>query len=148
LVREALEGDAHRIEFVDPVEWYRSPRQTADACRRYVHAHLARGATRVRIIGEAIWPTTSAVGVAEWMRYEAKFSVDMASVPVSLICAYDARELPEDIVADALRTHPLLRSGAGARPSARFTEPGVFVRDLERRVPELISTPGLQRDAA
>jgi CheY-like chemotaxis protein len=148
VLREALEGDAHRIEFVDAVEWYRSPRHTADACRRYIHAHLARGATRVRIIGEAIWPTTSAVGVAEWMRYEAKFSVDMASVPVSLICAYDARELPEHIVADALRTHPLLRSGVGARPSARFTEPGVFVRDLERRVPELISTPGLQRDAA
>jgi len=144
LLREALEGDAHQMEFVDPVEWYQSPQRTLDASRRYVRDRLERGASRVRIVRQMIWPTTSTVGVAEWKRHEARLSVDMASVPVSFICAYDARELPEDIVADALRTHPLLRSGERARPSAGFTEPGAFVRDLERRVPELART----RDAA
>jgi CheY-like chemotaxis protein len=148
LLREALDEDAHHIEFVDPVDWYRSPRYTIERCRRYVHDHLVGGASRVRIIGQTIWPTASALGVAEWLRYEAKFSVDMASVPVSFICAYDAQELPDDIIADALRTHPLLRSGEGARPSAGFTEPGAFVRDLERRVPELVSPARAKRHAA
>jgi hypothetical protein len=140
LLREALEDDASRVTFVDAVEWYRSPRRTADACLRCVHDHLAEGASRVRIVCQPVWPTTSAVDVAEWKRYEAKLSVDLASVPVSFICAYDTRELPDDIVADALRTHPLLRSAEGARSSARFTEPYAFVRDLERRVPELART--------
>jgi CheY-like chemotaxis protein len=148
LLREALEGDARRVEFVDAVAWSQSPQRTLDASRRYVHNHLARGASRVRIVRQAIWPTASAVGIAEWKRHEARLSVDLASVPVSFICAYDARELPEDIVADALRTHPLLRSGEGARPSAGFVEPGVFVRDLERRVPEIGRTPEITRDAA
>jgi CheY-like chemotaxis protein len=141
-LREALGGDARRVELVDAVEWHRSPQDTIEAYLRYVRNHLARGASRVRIIGEVIWPTASAVGVAEWKRFEARLSVELASVPVSFICVYDASELPDDIVADALRTHPLLRSPEGARASAGYTEPGAFVRDLERRVPELARTRG------
>jgi CheY-like chemotaxis protein len=137
---EALGGDARRVDFVEAIEWHRSPECTAEAYLRYVQNHLAQGANRVRIIGQVTWPTASAVAVAEWKRFEAKLSVDLASVPVSFICAYDARELPDDIVADALRTHPLLRCGEAARPSAGFTEPGAFVRDLERRMPELDRT--------
>jgi hypothetical protein len=142
LLREALEGEASEITFLDAVEWYRSPRRTAEACLHHVHDHLAQGASRVRIVCQPIWPTTSAIGVAEWKRYEARLSVELASLPVSFICAYDAQELPDDIVADALRTHPLLRSAEGARPSAGFTEPGAFVRDLEHRTPGLTGTGG------
>jgi CheY-like chemotaxis protein len=148
LLREALDGDARRIEFVDAAEWSQSPQRAVAASRGYVRDQLARGASRVRIVRQVIWPTTSPVGVAEWKRHEARLSVDMASVPVSFVCAYDARELPEHIVADALRTHPLRRSGERARPSAGFIEPGLFVRDLERRVPEIARTPEITRDAA
>jgi hypothetical protein len=56
----------------------------------------------------------------------------MASVPVSFVCTYDTRELPAGIVSDARRTHPVLRTAEGARPSARYTEPAAFVRGLER----------------
>jgi CheY-like chemotaxis protein len=141
-LREALDGDERRLDFVDAVEWHRSPERTAEAYLRYVRNHLAQGASRVRIIGQVTWPTASAVAVAEWKRFEAKLSVELASVPVSFVCAYDARELADDIVADALRTHPLLRCGERARPSAGFTEPCAFVRDLERRMPDLSRTRG------
>jgi CheY-like chemotaxis protein len=137
-VREALGEDAARVEFVDAVEWHRKgARCTGEAFVRYLHDRLARGASRVRIIGQPEWQITSAAAVAEWKRFEAEVSVDMASLPVSFVCPYDAQELPEDIVVDALRTHPLLRSGHGTRPSPRYTEPAVFVGELERQVPEL-----------
>jgi hypothetical protein len=55
----------------------------------------------------------------------------MASVPVSFVCAYDTQELPAEIVMDARRTHPVLRTAAGARPSAHYSEPAAFVRGLE-----------------
>ena len=55
----------------------------------------------------------------------------MASVPVSFICAYDTQELPAGIVMDARRTHPVLRTAEGARPSAHYSEPAAFVRGLE-----------------
>jgi hypothetical protein len=61
----------------------------------------------------------------------------MASVPVSFLCAYDTRELPAGIIDAARLTHPVLRTPCGARPSALYAEPAVFIRDLQREVPQL-----------
>jgi hypothetical protein len=47
------------------------------------------------------------------------------------ICAY-SQELPAEIVMDPRRTHPILRTAEGARPSAHYSEPAAFVRGLER----------------
>jgi CheY-like chemotaxis protein len=140
-LREALDGDAAQIEFADALAWYRSPAHAFQEYRRYLNDRLERGAPRVRVVAEVIWPESSAtVDVAEWKRYEAGISAAMASVPVSFICAYDTEELPAGIVSDARRTHPVLRTAEGARPSARYTQPAAFVRGLERDVPELVSS--------
>jgi hypothetical protein len=81
-----------------------------------------------------LWPQGSdTADIAGWKRYEAGISGAMASVPVSFICTYDTKELPAEIVADARRTHPVLREAEGARPSAHYSEPGAFVRGLELR---------------
>jgi DNA-binding NarL/FixJ family response regulator len=139
-LREALDGDARQIEFADALAWYRSPAHAFQGYRRYLNDRLGRGAPRVRVVAEVIWPESSAtVDVAEWKRYEAGISAAMASVPVSFICTYDTEELPAGIVSDAQRTHPVLRTEEGARPSARYTQPAAFVRGLERDVPEVES---------
>jgi hypothetical protein len=89
----------------------------------------------VRVVAEVIWPQSSAAAdVAGWKRYEAGISPAMASVPVSFICAYNTQELPAGIVKDARRTHPVLRTAEGARPSAHYSQPTAFVRGPE---PEL-----------
>jgi CheY-like chemotaxis protein len=135
---DALDGDSGEIDVADALEWYRSPERAFDSYRRYIEDRLERGVPRVRVVAEVIWPEPSAaVAVAAWKRYEARISTAMASVPVSFICAYDTRELPAGIITDARRTHPVLRTGDGARPSARYAEPAAFVRELEREVPEL-----------
>jgi CheY-like chemotaxis protein len=132
-LREALDGDAAQIEFADAVDWYRSPEHAFQGYSRYLNDRFESGTQRVRVVAEVIWPEISAtVDVAEWKRYEAGISDAMASVPVSFICAYDTRELPAGIVSDAQRTHPVLRTAEGARPSARYTEPAAFVRGQER----------------
>ena len=101
---------------------------------------LERGASRVRVVAEVVWPQSSAAAdVAGWKRYEAGISAAMASVPVSFICTYDTRELPTTIVTDARRTHPVLRTATGTRPSAHYLPEAEFVRSLEDRVPELVS---------
>jgi hypothetical protein len=73
--------------------------------------------------------------VAAWKRYEAGVSAALADVPVSFICTYDTRELPAEIIADARRTHPILRDANGARPSSSYLPPTQFVRNLGRDVP-------------
>jgi CheY-like chemotaxis protein len=137
-LRRALGEDAAHIEFADAGAWYRSPEHALEQYARYLGDHLGRGAPRVRVVAEVIWPQSSAaVDVAGWKRYEAGISVAMASVPVSFMCTYDTRELPAEIITDALRTHPVLRTPDGARPSAHYSQPGAFIRELERDVPAL-----------
>jgi CheY-like chemotaxis protein len=139
-LQEALGRDAAQIEFADAIEWYQSPEHAFQRYSRYLSDHFEDGASRVRVIAEVIWPQSSAtVDVAGWKRYEAGISPAMASVPVSFICAYDTRELSAEIVMDARRTHPVLRTAEGARPSAHYSQPDAFVRGLEREVPELVS---------
>jgi CheY-like chemotaxis protein len=138
VLRRALGDDAARIEFADAGAWYRSPEHALEQYGLYLGDHLGRGAPRVRVVAEVIWPPSLApAGVAGWKRYEAGISVAMAAVPVSFICAYNTQELPAGIITDAQRTHPVLRTADGARPSAHYSQPGAFIRDLERDVPEL-----------
>jgi CheY-like chemotaxis protein len=137
-LREALDRDAEQIEFADALAWYRSPEQAFQGYSRYLNDRFERGAQRVRVVAEVVWPERAAtVEVAEWKRYEAGISAAMASLPVSFICTYDTRELPAEIIRDAQRTHPVLRTAARSRPSARYSEPATFVRGLERSVPAL-----------
>jgi CheY-like chemotaxis protein len=133
VLEDALGGDAAQIEFADAIEWYQSPEHAFQRYDRYLTDHLEDGASRVRVVAEVIWPESSArADVAGWKRYEAGISPAMASVPVSFICAYSTQELPAEIVMDARRTHPVLRTAEGARPSAHYSEPAAFVRGLER----------------
>jgi CheY-like chemotaxis protein len=140
VLQEALGRDAAQIEFADAIDWYQSPEHAFQRYGRYLSDRFDDGASRVRVVAEVIWPQSSKTAdVAEWKRYEAGISPAMASVPVSFICAYDTQELPAGIVMDARRTHPVLRTAGGARPSAHYSQPAAFVRGLEREVPELAS---------
>jgi CheY-like chemotaxis protein len=137
-LRKALDTDAGRVDLVESAAWYRRPRQTLEAYDRYVRTRLERGARRVRIIGEPVWPTRSARAIAEWKRYESALNIAWASTPTWVVCPYDATALPEEIVTDATRTHPVLRTSRGTRPSPRYTDPDGFVRDLGLELSEIL----------
>jgi DNA-binding NarL/FixJ family response regulator len=137
-LRETLDIDAGGVDLVDRAGMYRSPPQSIEAYGHYVRTRLEEGAGRVRIIGEPVWPT-SARAVAEWKRYESALNVAWASTPSWVVCLYDANELPDDIVSDAKRTHPALRTGHGARPSPHYTDPEVFVRNLGLELSEILA---------
>jgi CheY-like chemotaxis protein len=130
-LQRALGADAADVELADVGAWYQSPEHAFEKYSRYINEHLDRGAPRVRVVAEVIWPQSVATAeVAGWKRYEAGISVALASLPVSFICSYNVQELPAGIIADAQRTHPVLRTVEGARPSAQYSPPGAFIREL------------------
>jgi hypothetical protein len=138
VLQQALGDDSARVAFADVHEWYQSPKHAFERYTRYLDEQIERGAHRVRVVAEIVWPQSfETADVARWKRYEALISGALASVPVSFLCAYDARELPPEIIIDAQRTHPMLRSSEGTRPSARYLPPDAFIRALERDVAEL-----------
>lgn len=138
LLEDALGSQAENVQYIDAAEWYRSPAQTIGAYDRVIRSSRAQGTPRLRVIGEVEFGTT-ATEHAEWARYESVLNHVFAAHPAWIVCPYDARRLPESVVADALRTHPHTFTGGSRRPSERFVDPAGFVRSLPIALPgELI----------
>jgi DNA-binding NarL/FixJ family response regulator len=138
-LRQALDAHPGRLDFVNSTDWYRTPPRTLEAYDRYARRRFEEGADRVRIIGEPVWPRTSARAVAEWKRYESALNIAWALTPAWVVCPYDSSDLPDEIVSDARRTHPVLRTGRGTRPSPGYTDPELFVRELGLELSEILA---------
>ncbi|KAA0941085.1 sensor histidine kinase [Streptomyces apricus] len=124
LLRQALDDAAREVEFVDAKDWYRTPGHTLGEYHRYVDRHTAHGRhRRVRVIGEPVWHGRDALEMFEWTRYESAVNLAFAGCPAWVVCPYDTRTLPEDVVAGARRTHPELVEGEPARTSEHYAAP-------------------------
>lgn len=114
LLREALGSDRTSVSFLDAEQWYSRPGATLAAWRATLAGYPA--SQTVHVVGEIPLDGDTAT-VTRWMSYESLFNRAFADRAAWIICAYDARRLPKQIVADARRTHPVVSSGAGRAPS-------------------------------
>lgn len=114
LLREAVGADHGEVSFFDADDWYRRPGATLAAWRAELDAHV--GAEPVRAIGEVPF-AGDASAVARWTRYESLLNRALADRSAWILCPYDTRRLPEQVVADARRTHPVVSTAAGRAPS-------------------------------
>jgi anti-sigma regulatory factor (Ser/Thr protein kinase) len=133
LLRQQLGSAAQAVEFIAADDWYKAPGRTLGAYYRYVDERTATGRhPRVRVIGEPVWHGRDALETDEWTRYESVINIAFADCPAWIICPYDARALPEQVVADARRTHPQLVTGPASDTSGHYAEPlgGVWDRQL------------------
>jgi AcrR family transcriptional regulator len=122
LLCAALGDDAERISFVDARSHYRRPAHALAQYRQQLDEELSRpGVELVRVVGELPFGTTEQ-DHAEWIRYESVINQAWADYPVWVICGYDTRALPEQVIADALRTHPCVSSRDEPSPSAAYLE--------------------------
>jgi anti-sigma regulatory factor (Ser/Thr protein kinase) len=125
LLRAELGSAASSVKFVEPAQWYDAPGRTLAACHRYVQQRRD-GQERVRVIGEPVWSGWDQLETAGWKRFEASLNIAFATAPARMICSYDQRTLPMEVLADARRTHPQLSGGTRndeyADPSAFYTE--------------------------
>jgi anti-sigma regulatory factor (Ser/Thr protein kinase) len=86
------------------------------------------GASSVRVVGEVQFgPTTQEWN--EWTAYEAISNRALAEHPAWIMCAYDQRVLPEQVIEGASQTHPELLSES-RQISPRFADPEQLVRTL------------------
>ncbi|MFG3441088.1 anti-sigma factor RsbA family regulatory protein [Nonomuraea sp. NPDC047897] len=124
LLRQALGGAAGQVEFVASKDWYEAPGRTLAAYYHYVDQRTAAGPhRRVRVVGEPVWHGRDQVASAEWTRYEAAINVAFAACPAWIVCPYDSRLLPRQIVEDARRTHPQLVTGTTVEHSGHYADP-------------------------
>ncbi|HET8658872.1 MAG TPA: sensor histidine kinase [Micromonosporaceae bacterium] len=134
LLRAELRADAADVRFIDACTWFQAPVGALAEYDRYLAEHAING--RVRLIGEAVWPESSPLS-GEWPRYEAVMNVAFAAAAAWIVCPYDTRVAPPDLVSDARRTHPELALGAAQERSSDYLAP----LDFHRRADVLELSP-------
>lgn len=127
LLRDTLDVRAEGVEFADSADWYSSLSGALNRYRAFVKEKFEAGVAWVRIVGDPVWAGRSDAEITAWFRYESLINLAFASVPATIICPYDTRSFPEEVVAEARRTHPEVGHGSVATESATYREPEEFL---------------------
>jgi DNA-binding CsgD family transcriptional regulator len=96
-------------------------------------ANQAQGYARTRLWANMEWAVSDAPWVGDVAAYEARFN-DISQRREDLtVCVYDVSRHGADVVADALRTHPLVILDGRAIENRHFTTGDDFLSDLRQR---------------
>jgi anti-sigma regulatory factor (Ser/Thr protein kinase) len=104
LLREALGASAERVSFVHSDDWYQRPITTIAGYDRTLRTHEQAGAPAVRVIGEVSFGSTPRE-LREWTAYEALLNHAFADRAAWIMCPYDARRLPDEVLEHAWHSH-------------------------------------------
>jgi anti-sigma regulatory factor (Ser/Thr protein kinase) len=134
LLRRALGGTARWVTFVDMDALGANPARILPAWRTFAAPHLGAG-RRIRGVGEPVSPGRSAAELVECHRHEALLNLAFDGGGAWwLVCPYDTRALPAEVIAEARCTHPLVWGERCGQPSGdyrgRFASTEPFVASL------------------
>jgi anti-sigma regulatory factor (Ser/Thr protein kinase) len=133
LLRDALGSRAGDVHFADMEVVGRNPARIIPAWSRFVADHAGAGGG-MRGIGEPIWADRNASELSECQLHESLINLAfVAAHDFRLICPYDTDSLPEDVIAEARHSHPVVSHDGGAdvspdycgidKVAARFAQP-------------------------
>lgn len=125
LIRLSLPPDSPVIFDLE----YSLPIATIESRRRMVAELVGEGARAVRMVGEVPHPGIGEQPWEPWAQYEAVINHVYADLPLTGLCVYDRRTLPEEILEDVLSVHPVVVDSEGV-PERQdcFKPPGHFLR--------------------
>jgi MEDS: MEthanogen/methylotroph, DcmR Sensory domain len=91
------------------------------------------GLPRTRLVAHMEWALEDREGVTDLVEYEARFNLLHAQSRDPVICAYDLRKFPANLIIDTLRTHPMVIMGGLLQKSPFYTPPEMFLQELHAR---------------
>jgi transcriptional regulator with XRE-family HTH domain len=131
LLRERLGAEERRVEFTDHDSWCDNPSAALSRLRTFVNEHLDAGSPWVRVLVEPVVTPTSDAKARSWAKYESLLNVVFRSVPLTVLCAYDAAALDPGFITEMLVTHPHTFSATGTVSSPDYADPVEFVLESE-----------------
>lgn len=142
LLRDRLGADAH-VSYVEAADWYVRPAAAIAQFDAAIRELIDGGAPHLRVVGEL--PFGSTLGEhASWNRYEAIVNEAFKRAPLWVVCLYDTRALPEQLIEAARRTHPTLFEARRRRQSADYVEPVVLLGQIPEPGVPVAGPPRLQ----
>lgn len=149
LLQAFVDDNREHVKWVDMRQAGRNPGRILSMLQEFAD----RGGdarTPVSVVGEPIWVGRTPAEAWEATRHEALINVAFAGRPVSILCPYDTA-LPEDVQAQAYRTHPVVGDSGAYRASSRYADPHEVCRDCDRPLPEppdAVVVPFAEQDLA
>lgn len=76
------------------------------------------GFSALRAVGEADWIVSGGLGLERWMEYESQLTDRLSAHRGTVLCTYDRRLFPPQLIRDVVRTHPIVayRGSIGRNP--------------------------------
>lgn len=130
LLRERLDGEADRVLFADMSAVGANPARIIPAWDDFVADHQLDGRA-VRGIGEPIVPECSPDELVECHRHESLLNVAFVDTPFTLMCPYDVDALDDQVIEEALRTHPYVWRGDARGPSWSYPGLGAITEPFD-----------------
>jgi anti-sigma regulatory factor (Ser/Thr protein kinase) len=113
LLREELGERAGEVAFEDMEVLGRNPARIIPAWGRFVADNS--GERGMRGIGEPVWADRRPDEMDECRLHESLINLAFAAASTfRLVCPYDTEALPEDVIAEARRSHPVVSRGGEA----------------------------------
>lgn len=126
--RDALGTDERSVSFLSSDDMYVHPLQTIAAWQRRLSDATETGITYTRIVGEVRFGATQD-GQTSWTRYESALNAIFEHSPAWIVCPYEVRTLPPDVIDQAWRTHPAVWDSTRHK-SDRYEVPARFLREI------------------
>lgn len=121
LLRSALGARADAVRWLDVTGVAANPARLIAACTALLEEVTATG-RRLRAVGENAWPGRSEAEYVECRLHELLLGTAFdGGPPWRLLCPYDETHLPRSVRTGALRSHPLVATATGRRPSRAFS---------------------------
>ena len=142
LLRDRLGADAH-VSYVEAADWYVRPAAAIAQFDAAIRELIDGGAPHLRVVGELPFGSTAGEH-ASWNRYEAIVNEAFKRAPLWVVCLYDTRALPEQLIEAARRTHPTLFEARRRRQSVDYVEPAVLLGQIPEPGIPVAGPPRLQ----
>ena len=127
LIRDELGDDAGSIELANAADWSSSRVDALRRFRDFVDEQLEAGSNWVRMVSEPLWNGDIAADIWEWSRFESLVNLTLAAAPATVLCSYDTRSVPANVVADVWRTHPVCEQAGASAASPSYQDPREFL---------------------
>jgi anti-sigma regulatory factor (Ser/Thr protein kinase) len=117
-LRAELDGQAEHVLFADMAEIGKNPAWIIPVWRDFADAHEGRP---IRGIGEPIYPERPPAELVECQRHESLLNLAFSDRPAfRLLCPYDTDALPDEVIDEALRSHPIVVDRGAMTDSDRY----------------------------
>lgn len=146
LIQDALGDAASAVRLLDMRQAGRNPGRIIPGVLR-AFADTQPPGVRVRIIGEPIWAGRTPTEYPACVQHEALINAAFQGREVTILCPYDVKRLDEQVLTDALATHPvLITSGSPLGEASDAYDPDGVVATYNHPLPPVPHTPALVFD--